>query len=184
MQIRHGVGGTTKYLDNIPVELRGFVLGGTPLRSADQALDVARAAGIRGLEKFQFEFLPDSELDDMLRHAGHTNTQGVLAHFGPMRSVREGQFMPFIGTYQHSITGRIPVLVKESVLTSDEAIVFVIRHEIHEVARLRGAWRFGTDRLQLQRGLRAEKIPGLVEEAHQSANYFGGKRVLNVRSKP
>ena len=179
----NSLGGTVKYLDEIPVELRGFQHGGAAMRSADEALEIARAAGIRGTDKFLFRFLPDSEIDDMLRAAGHTNTKGILAHYGPMRGVPSGTYVPFKGTYMHEVTGRIPVLVKESVLTSDDAIVFVLRHEIHEIAKLRSAWRFGTNRLQPSQGILSDRIPGLVDDAHQTANFFGGQRVL-LNRKP
>jgi len=175
------VGGTARHLDDIGVEFRGFQLGGSPVHTASEALEIAQAGGVRIHPSFRIAFLPDDAFEAMLRPVFGRRVRGVLGHYGPSGTVPGD--VSWLRTYQ-TRTGNIPITIRESVLTSDEAVVGVLRHEIHEIARLRSNWRFGDPpQLRLHTTIPAEQLPGLVEVAHGTANYYARQRILMLRRR-
>lgn len=91
----------------------------------------------------------------------------------PGETVRWSQFY-------NNITGKIPVRIRPDVLESDEAIVAIFTHELHELNRLRQMFTANSGVMS------AENLYRLVEEGfknnlHDEAWDLANQAVLRMR---
>lgn len=93
-------------------------------RSIEEAIEIAKKWGVTIPNDVDFFLDEDDELDEKTTARGSriTKVEGGL--------VRWSDFV-------HDLTGRIPFVIRRDIMKSDEAIVAVISHEIHEIESLR-----------------------------------------------
>lgn len=94
------------------------------VRTVEEAVDVARRWGVVVPTDVDFFLDEGDELDATITARGPRITKPAG---GPVR------WSDFI----HDLTGRIPVIVRRDIMTSDEAIVAVLTHELYEIEVLR-----------------------------------------------
>ena len=95
------------------------------LRTVEEAVELARSWGVR--IPVDVEFHPDKY--------GYIDEPNTFAR-GP-KITKNIDSMVCWNDMIHDKTGKVPFLVRESVFLSDEAIVAVFAHEMHELEYLR-----------------------------------------------
>ena len=95
-------------------------------RTIEQAVEIARRNGVHIPSDIQFGVVSveDGLLDatTYARYATFRGQQGTLIQWSDL---------------YHDVTGKIPVIIREDILASDEAIVAIFTHEMHELNALR-----------------------------------------------
>lgn len=99
-------------------------------RTIDEACEIARLWGVRIPDEIQFWIAPDGYLD--------SNTTAKTTTF----KEPDGTVID-LSWFFHKLTGKIPFLIRKDILTSDEAIVAVIGHEMFELELLRSVFEAG-----------------------------------------
>lgn len=94
------------------------------VRSIEQAAEIARRNGVVIPDDVAFFADEYDELNATIAARGPTVTKPVGG------SVRWSDLI-------HDRTGKLPIIVRRDILSSDEAIVAVFAHELHEVAGIR-----------------------------------------------
>jgi hypothetical protein len=80
--------------------------------------------------------------------------------------------------------GKIPFLIHPEVLTSDEAIVAVLTHELYEIERLRKVFRRSIGRTMNASDYGLQVAPGRPGNFHDQAWDEADLAVLRMRKAP
>jgi hypothetical protein len=138
------------------------------VRSVDEAVEIARAHGVEIsddilLRKVKGKMLPDNT------YAQYFGRRGV----DPKKLISWGEF------YDKDLD-ELVVRVSDSVFQSDEAIVAVLSHEMHELNELRRIFDESGGAISMQR-LHNLINPGITKNLHDQAWDVADKLVLAMR---
>lgn len=128
------------------------------IRTCEQAIALARKYGVEIPD--DLDFFPD-ELNEL-----HTDFTAC----GPRVDKREGSIV-YWSDLVHDRTGKVPFRIWPGILSSDEAIVAVLAHEVHEIEQLRSILNKGKTTIEEFIGLTCPGNPGnLHDEAWDVAD--------------
>lgn len=134
-------------------------------RTIDEAKAIATQYGVRIPEDVEFFEDELGELDE------------TFVACGPRVDKRDGSIV-YWSDLVHGRTGKIPFRVWPGILSSDEAIVAVLAHEIHELEQLRSILKEGKTTIEHFIGLTCPGNPGnLHDEAWEVADRIVEKRM-------
>jgi len=138
------------------------------VRSIDEAVEIARIHGVEIpddilLKKVRGKMLPDNTYAQYFSHYGTD----------PNKMVRWEEF------YDKHLDGLV-VLIKENVFQSDEAIVAILAHEMHELSELRRIFEESGGALS-RRKLYNLINPGIARNLHDQAWDVADRLVLAMR---
>lgn len=136
-------------------------------RSLDEAIEIACANGVEIPVDVQFFVDEWGDLND------RTTARGP-------RIDKAANDVVWLEDLVHDRTGRIPFLVRPDILSSDEAIVAVLGHEMFELNCLRPFLLKG--KLTMDQFI-AETQPGNPGNFHDQAWDFADELVLKMRSR-
>jgi hypothetical protein len=133
-------------------------------RTIDQACEIAQRWGVKIPDDVQFWVAPEGYLD--------RNTTAKTTTF----EEPDGTFIDWSWFY-HKKTGKIPFLIRKDILTSDEAIVAVIGHEMFELEKLRSTFPEGAPIEKWE----AETSPNNPGNFHWQAWEYADELVARMR---
>ena len=134
-------------------------------RSIEDATAFARQHGIQIPEEVDLIPVPDEMV------------KGAFAEYATLGEM-SGTEQVTLSTLKHNLTGRIPVRIQQGVLASDEAILAVFGHEMHEINALRTILQ---ERGAIPAGELFNLINGQSGRLHLDAVAVGDKLVLQLR---
>ncbi len=122
-------------------------------RTMEEAVALARSRGIQIPDDVEFVLAPEGYLD-----------AGDLASYFYARNLKPGDYIEWSRFYTQF--GKITVKLRADVLTSDEAIVAVFAHEMHELNSLRDYFAASGQRMRAIRlvELVSDGIPGNLHD--------------------
>ena len=143
---------------------------GGEIRTIDEAVDLARRNGVHIPEDINFRLVNQDTLPE-----------GALAEYAQLgKPTSAGEMISwerFYNRYQ-----QIPVRLSRNVLNSDEAIVAVIGHEMHELNKLRELFEQGDGFMRADRLYRAI-APGFKGNLHDQAWDVADELVKTMRGQ-
>lgn len=134
------------------------------VRSEDEILDVLRRGGVEIPDDVAI-FVGEADefvgtLDDLL--AG----RNALTARMPSLTEDAAGYVHF--NHMYNRFGKIPVRINPSMMASDDAILAVMKHELHELGLFREVFRRGNGRMTFD-AFRAEAMPGNPGNYHWQA---------------
>jgi hypothetical protein len=145
---------------------------GGEIRTLDQAIAIARRHGVEIADDIAFEVVPQAALPRGARAA--------YLQLGSNRVRRlAGDFVEWDDFY-NAVNDMIPVRLSNEILASDEEIVAVIAHEMHEIEGLRALFEANDLRMTAAE-LHRLITPGYKGNLHYQAWDIADKLVLAMR---
>jgi hypothetical protein len=148
-------------------------------RTIEEAVAIAKSHGVEIPEDVEFFEAEPGQLKGSLK--GYLTRQRFETARGPeMRSGSDGR-IHWADHYNRE--GRIPFLVHPEILTSDEAIVAVFRHEMFELALIREVFTESADGSMNEADYRIQTAVGRPGNFHDLAWDEADKIVRSMRRR-
>ena len=146
---------------------------GRAVRTLDEAVDLARRAGVTIEDDVVFEIVPHATLQRSGKGVIFGDYTDILRH----KKYRAGDFVDWDDLF---VGDAIRVRLSDQILASDEAIVAVLGHEMHEVNGLRKLFEANEFRLRADQLFRRIE-PGFKGNLHWEAWGISDKLVMAMR---
>jgi hypothetical protein len=150
---------------------------GREKRSIEEAVRIARKQGVRIPRDVEFFEADPGDLQGTLQDLLDGDEMETAS--GP--SVTEDPDGTLSWAFHYNRFGRIPIRIHPDILTSDEAIVAVLTHELYEIQQLRRVFRNSPDGRMNASDYRLQVAPGRLGNFHDRAWDAADAVVLRMR---
>jgi hypothetical protein len=148
-------------------------------RTIEEAVAIARRHGVEIPEDVEFFEAEPGELEGSLK--GYFAGQRFETARGPRVTEHEDGRIYWRNHYNKD--GKVPFRIHPDVLTSDEAIIAVLRHEMHELSLLRGVFMQSKTRSMSGTDYALQTTEGRPANFHEQAWDEADKIILRMRRR-